>query len=261
MSGSSIGAAQMRHRYFPVFARIPFGVDEPRVEDIPGGRVVTYKDACGDLSNKWELMQWEGQSYRRKASPWVEAHRLQNGPNRFSNHVALDTGWMAELIKEVCEAGWPPGYDLPRACLHLGIRPKRIERQYVPEENTYRGWNWPMRVKPNRPGYVLTGAGAASFVHWDRPRYLTVAECSRLMGYPDTWHWPATKAMQASMWIGKCCPVQSGQWISDWVANAIEENPGAEGEPIGYRERYHNFTLLYKKWPGGGVPPRPELEA
>lgn len=256
MSGSSVGSAQMRHRYFPVFARIPFGVDTPSVEDLPEGRVVTYDDAIGDLWGSNEKLQWEGQPYRRSESEWVKAKGLRPG-KRFENHVTVEKGWMKELIEDVCDRGWTPGFDLPRACIELGYRPERIERSWIPEEEQYRGWNWPMRPRPDRPGYVLTGSGMTSFIHPRRPRNFTVAECSRLMGYPDDWSWRQAKNPgMASMWIGKCCPVQSGQWISDWVARAIREEPGAAGEAVGERETKHNFTLLYKKWPGGNVPPR-----
>jgi FkbM family methyltransferase len=69
------------------------------------------------------------------------------------------------------------------------------------------------------------------------------------MGYPDAWTWGAAKNVsQASNWIGKCCPVQSGEWIAGWFKRALDGTPGAPLEEIGDREYLHNSTLLYKPW-------------
>jgi hypothetical protein len=78
---------------------------------------------------------------------------------------------------------------------------------------------------------------------------LTVREVSRLMGLPDTWSWKAAASVsQAGAFTGKCCPVQTGRWISTWAARAIQGNPGQQGELIGDREYVHNSTTLYKAW-------------
>jgi hypothetical protein len=70
------------------------------------------------------------------------------------------------------------------------------------------------------------------------------------MGYPDSWSFKAANGInQASNWIGKCCPVTSGRWISTWVHRALEGSPGAPLEAIGDDEFIHNSTLDYKRWP------------
>ena len=96
---------------------------------------------------------------------------------------------------------------------------------------------------------MIAGGGASNFVHWEEPRLLTVRELSRLMGYPDTWMWPDGRTVRViGSYIGKCCPVTSGQWLSDWVAKALDGEPGQQGERIGDREYLRNSSLDYRRW-------------
>jgi site-specific DNA-cytosine methylase len=248
MAGASVGAAQMRHRYYPVFARVPFGVDEPQLDDLPDGRVVTYDDAIGDLVGA--RLTWENQSYPTAFAATEFQRKMRTGARYLTQHITLDDGRIPAVLGPLCDAGWAPGESLPEAAQRTGYHPPSLAHNRY-EDGEYKGWSWPRRIKPDRPGYVLTGGGIHGFVHWAEPRLLTVREMTRLMGYPDTWAWPTTSPNKASMWIGKCCPVTSGAWISNWVANAIEGEPGAEGDLIGPNERYFNFTNLYKQWPQG----------
>lgn len=246
MSGASVGAAQMRHRYYPVFHRIPFGVEPPSQR-----RVVTYQDAIGDLYGL--KMQWEDQpynivTYSEHDVPFGVALRRKDG--QVDAHITLDHGRLASVIEPLVEAGWAPGESMPEAMKRTGYHPPSLSHNRY-DDGEYKGWSWPRRIKPDRPGYVLTGGGIHGFVHWNEPRLLTVREMSRLMGYPDTWRWPTNRPNQASMWIGKCCPVTSGKWISGWVGEAFDGDPGTDGVTIGPRETMVNYTNLYKDWPGG----------
>lgn len=254
MSGASVGNAQMRHRFYVVFHRIPFGVDQPEER-----KVVTYADAIDDLIGG--KLQWEPQHYPSIAVSDY-ALPLRNGglDGTFDAHVTIDHGRSASVIKEVWDV-WKPGQSLPEALLEAGLRPPTLEKSFVENfEGTgkpgYKGWSWPVKVRPDRPGYVLTGGGIHGFVHWAEPRLLSARECSRLMGYPDAWTWPTNSVNQASAWIGKCCPVTSGRWISSFVRRALDGDPASPLEQIGSREFYYNCTLAYKKWPGGTVPKR-----
>ena len=253
MSGSTVGAAQMRHRYYPVFARVPFGVDKPHAR-----AVVTYGDAIGDLQGL--DMTWDPQHYKLAPDNSFALSLRPDGPPDWRGlvdaHVTVDHGRLASLIEPLCEAGWAPGESMPEAMIRTGYHPPSLAKSRY-DDGEYKGWSWPRRVHADRPGYVLTGGGLHGFVHWSEPRLLTVRECSRLMSYPDVWEWPTTSPNKASAWIGKCCPVTSGRWISNWVARAIEGAPGKRGELIGTYEHYYNFTGLYKDWPGGAVSRRP----
>lgn len=104
----------------------------------------------------------------------------------------------------------------------------------------------------DRPGYVLTGGGMSDFIHPEEIRFLTGRECSRLMGLPDAWSWKDAKTPgQLSNYIGKCCPVQSGRWISGWVREALDGNApvgGGDVTTVGDREYLFDCTLDYKRW-------------
>jgi hypothetical protein len=116
-----------------------------------------------------------------------------------------------------------------------------------------RGWQWFKRVNPDKPGFVVSGGGAGDFVHWSEPRFLTIREITRLMGYPDSWRWPeeVSSVNVASALVGKCCPVDSGRWISNAVADAIVGDPQKDEQQItiGEREYLHNSSLDYRRWP------------
>jgi site-specific DNA-cytosine methylase len=249
MSGGSVGAAQMRHRYFPVFHRIPFGVDQP-----PERHVTTYEMAIGDLQGA--KLQWEDQRYKRKDRFQFQTDRRRDD-GLFDSHVTKDEGRVADVIHQFWD-GWNIGENLTQSLERRGIRPPELEKSWNEAEQKYNGWSWPVKIRPDRCGYVLTGGAIHGVVHWAEPRLLTVRECSRLMGYPDAWTWPTGNSGQASMWIGKCCPVNSGQWLSEWALRALEGDPGEPGAKIGEDENLFNCTLAYKKWPGGSVPKRLE---
>lgn len=249
MSGGSIGAAQMRHRYFPVWHRIPFGVDPPQPR-----KVSTYEMAIGDLIGS--RIQWEDQAYKRKARFDLQA-QLRSDSNRFDSHIGVDHGRMYTVLTRYWE-DMEIGENLPQSLERRKIRPPEFEGSWNEKEQRYNGWNWPIKIRPDRLGYVLTGGAIHGCIHWAEPRMLTVRECSRLMGYPDEWSWPTGNTNQASMWIGKCCPVQSGKWISGWVLEALKGHPGTPGSRIGDKEFHFNCTNDYKKWPGGNVPKRIE---
>lgn len=260
MSGGSVGAAQYRHRYYVVFSRIPFGVDAPQREDLPSQKVVTYYDAIGDLQGL--DLEWGPQRYRY-GPPFVSTTRYE-GPSQYADdlrspdgvvtqHMAAE-GRVAESVRDACLKGWPAGKYLSEAFDALDIHPENYQKARRPEgirrgKSSYKGLNWPLRINPNKSGYVQTGGCARDFAHWTEPRLLTVRELSRMMGYPDTWIWPQSIS-QCSMQIGKCCPVTSGRWISDWVARALEGKPGHQGKELsdGEGEYEYNFTNLYKRW-------------
>jgi site-specific DNA-cytosine methylase len=251
MSGASIGAAQFRKRYFPVFHRVPFGVDRPDESLLPDGRIVTYRDAIGDLAGA--KLQWEDQRYPKKPkSTFAAVRRREDG--RFSDHMPLDYRAKASVIDEVDRLGWLPGEGLQHACIRHGFRPPAFEKSYLPDENKYKGFNWPRRVNPDRCGYVLTGS-SGQFIHWEEARSLTVRECSRLMGYPDNWVWPTDRHKIGAAWVGKCCPVDSGRWMSSWIRRSLEGRPGTDQVELGYREYFHDSTNVYKRYSGADVPP------
>lgn len=264
MSGSAVGSAQMRHRYYPVFHRIPFHVENPKLEDIVGGKVVTYRDAIGDLEGL--VLQREDQPYGDTTSKWALAHQRRDG--LVNEHLAPTGGGAFIKLVDQLAPHWPAGERIDVAVRNFGRKPDVVkDKKFLgfedengnPRKQVLDGWSWPTRLHPDRPGYVLTGAGIMTFVHYSEDRMLTIRECSRLMGYPDDWRWDFAKSpMGASMLIGKCCPVESGKWISGWVAKAIRnqydgptnsEISSGDVKPLDEpHESLHDSTNIYKPW-------------
>ena len=166
-------------------------------------------------------------------------------------HVCAE-GKVAEATAEACNQGWRPGTYLSEAFDALDLHPEaftkaRREGGIRRGKSTYKGLNWPLRVFPDRPGYVQAGSCARDFAHWSEPRLLTIRELGRMMGYPDSWRWPQG-VTKSSLLIGKCCPVPSGRWISSHVARALDREPGRSGKEIGHDEYLHDSTHAYKRW-------------
>lgn len=257
MSGASIGAAQARHRYYWVAHRIPFGADAPEPR-----KVVTYEEAIGDLRGlRWDT--WDDQRLRRKPSEW--AARLRREDGKADSHITIneETVRLVALLGEI-EDDWLPGENMKEAIIKQEEPPATLLRRFPYDLSNWRdprGWQWPTRIRPDRPGYVVAGSGVSKFVHWSEPRFLTIREISRLMGYPDEWRWPeGVSIANASKYVGKCCPCDSGRWISGWVARALDGEPGEPGKPVGDREYEINNSLDYRRWPVeiSGWVPRPE---
>lgn len=250
-SGSTIGAAQMRHRYYFVAHRVPFGVNTPEKR-----RVVTYLDALGDLTGLKD--QWESQKIKNKKfdSWWLDEQDIRSEDvllnNSIDAHIGADNPRVRIMIDQL-EPYWPSGKSVETALRNYreknGDFPEGTHKWWDHDKDIMKGFAHPTRINKDRPGYVCTGGCVFDFVHWKEPRFLSVRECARLMGYPDSWTWSAASTVsQAGAYVGKCCPVTTGRWISNEVRNALEGNPGTKPVTIGDREYLHDSTLLYKPW-------------
>lgn len=252
MSGASVGAPQYRKRYFYVAHRIPFGIEGP-LDELPFGgpgnrlhRVANYADAIHDLRGLEST--WDDQTLKYDPTWWTA--ELRNESNTVDAHVELDNPY-GQRCAAVADRGWQPGewwgHALMRIIDEEGSLPEPWGR--IDEMNLQRVMeSGPVRIRPERPGYVITGGGGASFVHYEEPRLLTIRECARLMCFPDNWTWAAAKSVgQAYAWVGKQIPVKSGMFISGWIKRAVEGNPGTwTGEQIGENEFMVDCTNDYK---------------
>jgi len=251
-AGATIGAAQMRHRYYFVAHRIPFGVDMPEKR-----RVATYEDAIGDLlglKDQWDPQYLEADPEQAWWLSEQQMLKIVDEPFTYevNSHVGADNARIRVMLEEL-EPYWPVGKNLEVAMREYrkikGKFPEGTDKWWDFEKDIMKGFAHPVRVDPKKSGYVCTGNCVFDFVHWSEPRMLTVRECSRLMGLPDTWSWKSVSSVsQAGAFVGKCCPVQTGKWISTWAGRAILGNPGEKGMKIGDREYIHNSTILYKNW-------------
>jgi len=262
MSGSSVGAAQMRHRYYPVFHRVPFGAERPAPR-----RVVTYQEAIGDLVGL-EITPDEQPYGDIMPSDWALRKVRTDGAVDWHAAIGEDDRLGELLIESAAEHGWRAGEGFTELMARLPEPPEALKRRFPSAMRDWpdlRGWNWPRRIHPGRPGFVITGSGATQFVHWSEPRLLTMRELTRLMGYPDDWEWPVTRLTHIGGYIGKCCPVDSGQWLSEQVARSLEDPTlghaeKVDHEEIGPFEYLFDCTLDYRRWDRrvSGFIPSPE---
>jgi len=252
-AGATVGAAQMRHRYYFVAHRIPFGIDMPEKR-----RVATYQDALGDLLGLKDT--WDTQLVKNDTERdwWLWEQGIVSDANfkykkrEIDAHITADSPRIRIMLEELIPF-WPAGKNVEVAMRNYrdkkGKFPEGADKWWDHERDQMKGFAHPTRIAPDRPGYVCTGNCIGDFIHWKEPRMLSVRECSRLMGLPDSWTWKAaTTVTQAGAYVGKCCPCNTGRWISTWVRNALENNPGASLTEIGEREYVHNSTNLYTGW-------------
>lgn len=239
MSGASVGAAQFRRRYFWVISQVPFGVEPPRVN-----HVTTYFDALGDLQDL--EMKWEPQRIRY-APPSAWAADKRNDTDTVDMHIYPDAPIVRRMMALIDE--WAPGENFEQVAKRWYDRHGEMPHPWQPGP-PHKIMGGPVRVRPDRCGYVITGAGGFSFVHWRENRILTLRECARMMGFPDSWTWTAARSpQQGYMWVGKQIPVQSGKWVSGWVKEALQGNPGGYfGDRIGEREYVIDVTDDYQQW-------------
>lgn len=221
MSGATVGAAQMRRRYFFVASKIPFGITSPVVE-----RVCTYEDSIGDLIGL--KLQRAPQPYVEPPTWWVEKHDLRSPDGMVGDFIHPDNNWARRMTNLIpyWERDWTQREALDNAMNNHGVMPERWEDRDHEKEFFGRHFSGCRRISPNAVGRVITGGGATSLVHYSEDRLLTVREGARLMGFPDWFRWDAVSPQRAGAYLGKQVPVQSWQWMLGHIKNAIEGNPG-----------------------------------
>lgn len=250
VSGASLGAAQWRKRYFMVLSRIPFAVQVPDPRE-----PVTYGQALGDLQGM--LNTWERQPYARDASnDWQRAIRGDavevDGHSAPGRDGTVHTRQVLGLLD--ADVKWSQGESIKDVLLRYyaehGEGTDGFNMPRILEKDWSMGFHQPKRIRADRPGYVVTGAGGLDFVHWVEDRFLTVREVGRLQGFPDTWTFNEAKSeRQAYAWIGKGVPVHSGRWLSKQVARSLRGQLGFDdyaGVEIGDRERFIDLTYAWR---------------
>jgi site-specific DNA-cytosine methylase len=208
MSGASVGSASERKRYFWVASKLPFGVNLP--PERVGKPPVTVGDRLGEI---------------------LEQPELREG---WPHHTVLDASAKgSEILKMVLQThslvGGRPGYTLQQAAMELrdaGKLPQALRSRYFDSHDCWIGFPGPKVLDPAKPCPVITGGSAADFLHPWAPRFLTVYEFSRLMGYPAQWSWPGSSVRKAVELIGKGVPVESWAWILKNIKSSLEGNPG-----------------------------------
>lgn len=226
MSGASVGAAQIRRRYFWVAHRVPFGIEPPRID-----RVVTHWDAISDL--EFQPLAWDPQPYNQPAlTPLQE--RLRSSSGEVADHEncgRMTERRFAQLADHMIEG------DSTKSAMRTFIEanggPPDLWTEAHAERHMNKSFGTGRRIRRNAPGYVITGTGGSHFVHWSQPRTLTIRETARMMGFPDDFRWDFASCGRMRAMLGKQVPVQSWEWALRWVRSAVEGNPGPwQGEVI-----------------------------
>lgn len=252
-NGYSIGGSSIRRRYFWVASKIPFGIDPPKPKRVP-----VLWDVIGDLEGM--ALTWEQQPYRKPESWWVTERGIRSRTATVDGHKNITNTAINRCFDLVTEDNpWPikkglsnmlrsyyERYDtFPDSWMHLSE--KLLSKR--DEKGDFRmGFIQPVRWDPLRACRVITGAGMMTGIHPFENRMFTHREVARIMGFPDDWVIkPIRGERNLSFGWGKGILVQCGQWIGNWVQNALDGNPGEyRGELMGDREWLNDSTYAYK---------------
>jgi site-specific DNA-cytosine methylase len=252
-NGYALGGPANRRRYFFVLSRIPFGLEPPEITAVP-----VLWDVIGDLAT---VSTDDAQAHLVHTPPswWHVQEGIRREDGLVDGHIALTrTPNMLRVRALLDGVEWHEGmnlYDVAKAyhAVH-GRLPGNVD-----EEMAYR-WlnkssefaiNKTKRWRADRAGRVITGSSVEMALHPMLPRCLSLRECYRLQGFPDSWQMDFVddyKNRNFYKWPGKGIPVQAGRWISGWVKQAVNGNPGGWiGELIGEREWVTNSTADHQR--------------
>jgi len=240
-NGYNVGGPAIRRRYFFVLSRIGFGI-EPAVPD----RVPIVDEVIRDLEGLHNIR--EDQPLNGKTSWWLQEQGIQREDGLVDGHIVLENPLNRRLRDLIAGVEWNPRENfavvVERYYKKYGKLPpsfgEDMERKIV-DNDFHMGYTQPFRWDANRAGRVITGGAAMQFIHPHENRTLSLRECYRFQGFPDTWRIdPAIGDANGSYfyaWPGKGIPVQAGRWVAGWVKAALDGNPGPwVGKKLGERE-------------------------
>lgn len=248
-NNASVGGCSIRKRYFWVVSRIPFGIEEPHVDRVPN-----LMDAIGDLQGM--APTWERQPYRQPPSWWSKNKRSDTGAT--DGHAGRMTPAMRRAHDLMKEVEWNQRENLSmvarRYYQKMGTLPDswgNLNTEKLIRTDFKMGYNQITRWKPEGMARVITGAALDVALHPYEDRTFTHREVARIQGFPDDWRVRPLKGSSGlHMTWGKGIPVDCGKWVGEWIAAALDGNPGSmSGEPRDDavdRELVINVTNSYR---------------
>jgi len=110
--------------------------------------------------------------------------------------------------------------DLPRDLQHRSY-PRRANRRVADGTPTERRGGAPAglrRLRADEPSKAITSAASREFLHPQEDRCLTLRECARLQGFPDSFEFVGNRSEQATL-IGNAIPPDIGEVLGRWIAD------------------------------------------
>ncbi len=113
--------------------------------------------------------------------------------------------------------------DLPRDLQHQSYS-KRANRRVADGMPTERRGGAPAgirRLRAHEPSKAITSAASRELLHPLENRCLTLRECARLQGFPDTFEFVGNRSEQAIL-VGNAIPPNFGHVFGKWIATMNE---------------------------------------
>ena len=109
--------------------------------------------------------------------------------------------------------------DLPRDLQHQSYarRANRRVADGMPSERRGGAPAGLRRLRADEPSKAITSASAREFLHPLEDRCLTLRECARLQGFPDSFEFVGNRSEQATL-IGNAIPPNFGEMFGWWIA-------------------------------------------
>lgn len=251
----SVGGCSKRKRYFLVLSQVPFGV-----ESYPLKRLAMLGDALEDLRDL--PLTWDQQPVDADPTWWSEGLRSDKGvdghmppTNAYSKRVMdlasgeLGVDWKpreseAHVLKRYHETHGvlPESWRYPTAGGTTTRDAQLIERNFdAGGFSKPRHWPW------DEPARVVNGAGPYMIWH-PNGRFATHRETARIMGFPDDWKiGTAKEATNLSQFWGKGTSVAPARWVSEWIKNSLDGNPGENsGVELDHGDRLIDISMDWK---------------
>ena len=110
--------------------------------------------------------------------------------------------------------------DLPRDLQHHSYT-RRANRRVADGMPTERRGGAPAglrRLRADEPSKAITSAATREFLHPLEDRCLTLRECARLQGFPDSFEFVGNRSEQATL-VGNAIPPNFGEVFGKWIAD------------------------------------------
>lgn len=226
VNAANYGAPQLRKRVIvlgSLGAESPFAPISHRAVGAPGADIIGQNlPICPTVSDAFK---------------GLSAASLRPGESA-PDHVATPTGpSVAARIRALA-----PGdtmWDLPSELQHKTFRRRAYRR--VKDGTALEARGGPpaglRRLRADQPSKAITGGAYREFIHPDEDRYLTLRECARLQGFPDSFRFVGNLSDRAQL-IGNAVPIALGRALAGplprWLENGRRPEVPSRGQLVSF---------------------------